>query len=98
MGKILKSLNRQWNKRKARLYSIKDKQNLTWTERLDSITIRRNTQMKDYLHKTAQFIVEYCVKHKLGNICVGELKEIKQHIRMGTRNNQNFVNIPHSHT
>ncbi len=93
-GKVLKSINQQWNKRKARLYSIKDKQNLKWTERLDNITIKRNSVVKDYLHKTAQLIVGYCLKNKIGNICVGELKNIKQNIRMGRRNNQNFVNIP----
>lgn len=93
-GSILKSINRYWNKRKARLYSIKDKQKLKWTQRLDQITIKRNSRVKDYLHKTAQFIVGYCLKHEIGNICFGELKEIKQNIRMGTRNNQNFVNIP----
>jgi putative transposase len=93
-GKVLKSINRQWNKRKAKLYSIKDKQNLKWTERLDKITTKRNTVVKDYLHKTAQFIVGYCLKNKIGNICVGDLKNIKQNVRMGTRNNQNFVNLP----
>jgi len=93
-GKILKSINRQWNKRKARLYSIKDKQNLKGTNRLDTITINRNSVVKDYLHKTSQFIVGYCLKNQIGNICVGELKNIKHHIRMGKRNNQNFVNVP----
>ncbi len=93
-GKILKSINRQWNKRKARLYSIKDKQHLKWTEQLNIITIKRNTVIKDFLHKTAQLMVGYCLKNKIGNICLGELKEIKQHIRMGKRNNQNFVNLP----
>ncbi len=93
-GKIIKSINRQWNKRMARLYSIKDKQNLKWTNRLDSITIRRNSVIKDYLHKTAQLIVGYCLKNEIGHICLGKLKDIKQNIRMGKRNNQNFVNIP----
>ncbi len=93
-GKILKSINRQWNKRKARFCSIKDKQNLKWTEQLDKITTKRNIVVKDYLHKTAQLIVGYCLENKIGNICLGKLKDIKQSIRMGTRNNQNFVNIP----
>ena len=93
-GKLLKSVNRQWNKRKARLYSIKDKQKLKWTDRLDKITLKRNSVVKDYLHKTARLIVGYCLKNKIGNICLGELKDIKQNIRLGKQNNQNFVNIP----
>ena len=93
-GKIMKSINRQWNKRKARLYSIKDKQHLAWTTQLDKITIKRNSRMKDYLHKTSQYIVGYCLHYGIGNICLGELKEIKQNVRLGRRTNQNFVNIP----
>jgi len=34
-GRILKSINRQWNKRRAKLYSIKDKQILDLEELLD---------------------------------------------------------------
>ncbi|MBN1217058.1 MAG: transposase [Candidatus Lokiarchaeota archaeon] len=93
-GRILKSINRQWNKQKARFFSIKDKQELKWTDRLDKITIRRNSIVKDYLHKTAQFIVGYCLEKQIGHICLGKLDNIKQNIRMGKRNNQNFLNIP----
>ncbi len=93
-GKLLKSINRHWNKRKSRLFSIKDKQKLKWTDRLDKITIKRNSVVKDYLHKTAQLIVGYCLKNKIGNICLGDLKDIKQNIRLGKQNNQNFVNVP----
>ena len=93
-GKILKSINRQWNKQKARLYSIKDKQQIKWTAQLDEITTKRNSIMKDYLHKTSQFIVGYCLYRRIGNICFGDLKDIKHNIRLGRRNNQNFVNIP----
>lgn len=93
-GKILKSINQNWNKRRARFYSIKDKQNLTWTSRLDNIDINRNSLVNDYLHKTARFIVGYCLKNKIGNICLGSLKNIKKNIRMGKKNNQNFVNVP----
>ncbi|MFX1376199.1 MAG: RNA-guided endonuclease InsQ/TnpB family protein [Promethearchaeota archaeon] len=93
-GNVLKSINRRWNKQKARLSSIKDKQKLVGTERLDRITMKRNTVVKDYLHKTAQLIIGYCLKHHIGNICLGKLKGIKQNIRMGKQNNQNFVNLP----
>jgi len=93
-GRVLKSINRQWNKRKARLYSIKDKQNLKRTNRLDSININRNSVITDYLHKTAQLLVGYCLENQIGHICLGKLKNIKKNIRMGKRNNQNFVNIP----
>ena len=50
--------------------------------------------INDFLHKTARFIVDYCVKNKIGNICLGNLKDIKKNIRLGRQNNQNFVNVP----
>jgi len=93
-GKIIKSINRQWNKRKAKLYSIKDKQKLKWTTQLNCINVNRNSVINDYLHKTANLLTEYCLKNKIGNICLGKLKDIKRNIRMGKKNNQNFVNIP----
>ncbi|MBN1801106.1 MAG: transposase [Candidatus Lokiarchaeota archaeon] len=93
-GRILKSINQHWNKRKARLHSIKDKQEIQWTDQLDTITITRNDRVRDYMHKTARFIVEYCVNNEIGTICLGDLKNIKKNIRMGRQNNQNFVTIP----
>jgi IS605 OrfB family transposase len=93
-GKILKSVNQLWNKQKAKLYSIKDKQKIKWTAQLNDITTNRNAFINDYLHKTACFIVNLCLEHKIGNICFGKLKHIKDSRQLGKRNNQNFVSIP----
>jgi len=93
-GKILKSINQYYNKRKAKLMSIKDKQNLKWTAKLEDITNNRNSFINDYLHKTARFIVNYCLDHKIGNICIGKLKHIKDNVQLGKKNNQNFMYIP----
>jgi IS605 OrfB family transposase len=94
-GRILKSINQTWNKKKAKLTSIKDKQkNKKFTAKLDDITINRNTTISDYLHKASRFIIDYCLHYKIGNICIGELKDIKDGIQLGKKTNQNFVNIP----
>jgi len=93
-GRILKSVNQFWNKKRAKLRSIKDKQHLGWTQLLDDLTINRNSVVNDYLHKAARFIINYCVVNDIGNICVGELKHIKDGVNLGKKNNQNFVNIP----
>ncbi len=93
-GKVLKAINHHWNKQRSKLYSIKDKQGIRWTSQLSCIDLKRNSIVKDYLHKTARFIIEYCLKNKIGNICLGQLKYIKRNIQMGRRNNQNFLNIP----
>ena len=94
-GKILKSINQDWNKNKAQFISIKDKQQLKRpTKRLTNLNINRNTAMIDYLHKTSCFIIAYCLHHQIGNICLGELKDIKDGIQLGKKTNQNFVNLP----
>ena len=93
-GRIVKSVNQFWNKKRAKLMSIKDKQHLGWTQLLDDLTTNRNSLVNDYLHKAARFIVNYCLAHGIGNICVGELKHIKDGVNLGKKNNQSFVNIP----
>ena len=79
-GNIIKSINRQWNKRKANLYSIKDKQQLVWTTQLDEITTKRNSIMKEYLHKTFQYVVRYCLHHGIGNISLKGLIDLKHRV------------------
>jgi putative transposase len=94
-GSILKSINQGWNKQKAQLTSIKDKQkHKQLTAKLEEITNNRNMTIIDYLHKTSRFIIDHCLHYKIGNICLGELKDIKDGIQLGKKTNQNFVNIP----
>lgn len=57
--------------------------------------IYRHNWMKDKLHKISRFIVNQLVKENIGNLVIGYNKEWKQGVKIGKRNNQNFVNIPH---
>jgi putative transposase len=91
-GKILKSINQYFNKKKARLMSyVKDKGT---SNKVDKLIHKRNCKVQDYLHKTSRFIVNYCIAYKIGVIIVGKNKDWKQEIDMGKKNNQNFVSIP----
>ncbi|MBW4651386.1 MAG: transposase [Kastovskya adunca ATA6-11-RM4] len=95
-GKPLKSFNQWFNKENARLQSIKDLQGIKGTtERQARLTINRNNRLRDYLNKTARYIIDWCVKHKVGTLIVGVNPGMKQEINIGSRNNQNFVQIPH---
>lgn len=85
-GRKLKSINQWFNKENARLQSIKDRQKI---ER-----INRNNQVRDYLNKTARLIIDHCIAHKIGRVIVGFKLSQKQEINIGSRNNQNFVQIP----
>lgn len=94
-GKWIKSINRFYNKQRARLQSIKDKQkNEGETEKMFRIARRRSNQIRDFVHKTAKRIIDYCLENKIGTIVIGHNKEWKQGVRLGKKNNQNFVQIP----
>lgn len=96
-GKKLKSLNRWYNKENARLQSIKDLQKFEGiTERQARIARNRNNKVRDYLNKAARLMINHCIKNRIGKIVVGFNVGIKQEINIGSRNNQNFVQIPHA--
>ena len=95
-GKPLKSFNQWFNKENARLQSIKDLQEIKGTtERQAKITINRNNRVRDYLNKTARYIIDWCIYHAVGTVIVGVNPGMKQEINIGSKNNQNFVQIPH---
>lgn len=94
-GRKLKSFNRWYNKRRARLQSIKDKQGIEEeTNRMYQLRKRRENKIHDYLNKAVAGLVDYCVEHKVETVYVGDGKGWKQQVSMGDRNNQNFVQIP----
>lgn len=93
-GKKLKSINRLYNKEKARLQSVAMKQGLKYTKRMDSLTLKRNNQVNDYIKKTARFIINYCLENQIGNLVVGYNKDFKRNINIGKKNNQQFTQIP----
>ncbi len=91
-GKRLKSMNQWYNKRMAKLK--KDKPQGFWSEKLASITERRNRQMRDGVNKAARIVVKHCLKNKIGKIVFGWNEGQKQECNLGRKNNQNFVQIP----
>lgn len=96
-GNILKSYNQFYNKIKSKLISIKDKMKIKqYTKKLYKMEADRENYIKDYLHKTSRFLINYLVKNKIGNLIIGKNKQWKDSINIGKRNNQNFVSIPHS--
>jgi len=101
-GKYIKSINHFYNKKSSKLQSKID---LRKNEKLETndlikkknkLTHKRNNKINDYFHRSTKFIVDYCVKHNINKIIVGENKEQKQDINIGKINNQNFVFIPHA--
>ena len=93
-GRVMKSLNRWYNKKKTRLMSyVGDKGT---SMRIRKIALYRNCWIDDKIHKISRYIVNFCVSNNIGRIIIGLNKEWKQEINIGKINNQHFVSIPHS--
>ncbi len=95
-GKPLKARNQWYNKRNARLQSIKDIQGIEKLTLQQVLLLdKRSHQIKNYLNNAVRRIVDFCLREGVGKVVVGYNPGIKQDINMGTRNNQNFVQIPY---
>ena len=91
-SKQAKSMNQLYNKRVAnqkvgKPHSYSD-------GFLDTITRKRNHQMRDMVNKAARVAVKHCLTHGIGTIVVGWNQGIKDRADMGKQNNQQFVQMP----
>lgn len=96
-GKPLKSVNQYYNKQISKYRSIAKQMNgFDYTKRMDRLTEKRNQKIGDYLHKASHKVIEYCKKHDVSKIIIGNNKEWKQNSRLSKKANQNFVQIPYN--
>lgn len=94
-GRPLKSINQWYNKKIAEMRSENEKlHGKYWSQKMSSVTNRRNNKIKDYMHKASAYIVNHLVSNRIGTLIIGEIKEWKQDTNMYKVNNQNFVCIP----
>ena len=93
-GRIMKSFNQWYNKRKAKLMSFAGDKGTS--KRLRRLNNYRNFWIEDYIHKISRFIINYCVDNNIGSLVVGLNKGWKQEINLGKKTNQKFVEIPFS--
>jgi IS605 OrfB family transposase len=93
-GKKLKSYNRYYNKKKAKLQSILNKQKKKSSKRISRLGLKRKNVFNDALNQYVNFIIKYCLKYKVGNIVIGEGHLAQENSSLGKTNNQNFINIP----
>nr|MDO8116941.1 transposase [Candidatus Sigynarchaeota archaeon] len=91
-GKIAKSMNHYYNKKKARLMGNAGDRGTS--DRLWKLSLKRDHKMNDQMHKASRFVVNWCIDHGIDTLVVGKNDEWKQSINIGRRNNQNFVCIP----
>ena len=91
-GKPLKSINQQYNRQKAKIQSDLMKRNgQHWSNKLETLSYKRNQRIKNYMHNTSAFIIKWCVEHDIDTLVVGKndtWKQEKKHM-------QNFTSIPY---
>ena len=94
-GGCVKSINQYYNKIKAQLTSIRDRQGYTGpTRRLQRLLRKRTNKITDIFHKVSRRLIHYCLTNDFGSILIGYNKTWKQSIGLGQRTNQNFVSVP----
>ncbi len=93
-GRKLKSENQWYNKKVAKIKTGKDKS--YWDDELAKVTETRNRQVRDSVNKAARFIINFCLKNRLGKLIFGWNDRSKDSINIGKKNNQEFVQIPTS--
>ena len=94
-GRPLKSINRRWNKQKAKLQS-KLKKGVFNSHKIRILTEKHNNQVDTYLHVASRTVVDWLVENNIGTLIIGKNSQWKSGINIGKRNNQNFVQIPHA--
>jgi putative transposase len=92
-GRPLKSINQYYNKIKAKYQSELPK-DIHKSKRINTLTLKREYKINDYLHKASNTIIKYCLENELNTIVIGYNEFWKQKVNIGKVNNQKFVQIP----
>ncbi|RKZ92255.1 MAG: hypothetical protein DRR19_04740 [Candidatus Parabeggiatoa sp. nov. 1] len=92
-GRRLKSINAYYNKRKAKMQSKLEKRGKKWSRRLQNLTDWRNAVVNDYMHKATSYVVKTCALNGISKVVVGDVVKSLNHINLGKRTNQKFVNL-----
>ena len=95
-GKILKSINQFYNKRKSHIQSdLSQRNNSIWSKNLEVITRKRFNRIKNYMHNASSYVIKWCIKNQIDTVVVGHNINWKQNMNMGKKNNQRFLYIPY---
>src|SRR6266566_1948446 len=96
-GRPIKAWNQWYNKRMKELKKRLPKDDRERvTGQMERITNTRNRRIDQYLHTASKRIIDFLVENGIGTVIIGKNPLWKQESRMGKRNNQNFVSIPHT--
>ena len=94
-GRPIKSINQYYNKTKAKMQSELPT-NVKSSKKLRQLSFKRNNKIGYEMHKISTHIINEAVQNNISKIIIGNNVGWKENINIGRRNNQNFVNIPHT--
>jgi putative transposase len=94
-GKAIKSCNQFYNQVKASLQSQLPA-NQTTSRKIEALTLKRNNKVDYYLHTASRLIIHQLVSQNITHLIIGQNENWKQKINLGSKNNQNFTQIPHA--
>ncbi len=97
--KQLKSINRYFNKLKAKYQSLmaiakNDDQRQMLFAKLRLLSKKRNNQIRDFTFKLANQLSVYCERNQIDQVIIGYNPNWKQSVNLGKRTNQTFTSIP----
>lgn len=95
-GRGLKAINQWYNKQRAHLQKKLAQINRFTSHKLDTLTDKRNRRLNHQLHPASRAIINFLVEEGIGTLIIGKNAFWKQEVEMGKRNNQAFVQIPHT--
>lgn len=94
-GRPIKSINQFYNKRLAKMQSQLSKTQHT-SHKIQQFSQKRSNKIDYELHKISKYIVQYLLNNNITKLVIGNNVGWKDSVHTSKRNNQNFVNIPHS--
>lgn len=92
-GKPLKAENQWFNKEVARLRSVIG---FGTSNKIQNVIRNRNNFVHTYLHQATKKIADELDDIGVTEVAIGKNPQWKTECNMGRKNNQNFVQIPHS--
>ncbi|MHA1978802.1 MAG: RNA-guided endonuclease InsQ/TnpB family protein [Candidatus Hodarchaeales archaeon] len=94
-GGVVKTINQWYNKRLAHYRALATTCNhqLT-TRRILRLHRGRTNKLREVFHQTSRRLITYCVTHNIDTLVIGYNVNWKQHINLGKRTNQAFVQLP----
>lgn len=100
-GGRVKAINQLYNKLHAYYFAVlrngkRPTEGNFQSRKLSSLSKNRHTQLKDFFHKVSYQLVQLAINENIDTIVIGKNDNWKQDVRLGKKNNQNFVSIPYS--